>query len=175
MLLSDAGAVHSSRRAYRPGRASWQVIKPQPLNTGEDEATWQRQRSALNAVGSPRTFDWGVSAGVIGGAKPIAPNVILSEKASDKKANEPPVLGAVPGRQTKGKSTLWEKPGGMSDADFGAKNPTNVRPMPNGEGGRIGTLPDGRTVVVRPDSSDKHRPTLAIQDGKRADKVRYGP
>lgn len=70
-------------------------------------------------------------------------------------------------------TTQWEKAGGMpeADADFDNLQPTDVRDRPGG--GRIGQLPEGKTVIVRPDSSDG-RPTLEIQSGKKYDKVRYG-
>lgn len=45
----------------------------------------------------------------------------------------------------------------------------NVRDIP---GGKVGTLPDGRTVNVRTKSSDG-RPTLEIYDGKNSTKIRY--
>lgn len=84
-----------------------------------------------------------------------------------------PVPGATPGRETKGRTTQWEKPGGMpeADRDFDNLRPSDVRDLPNG--GRVGQLPDGRTIIVRPDSSDG-RPTLEIQNGKNKEKVRYG-
>jgi hypothetical protein len=88
-------------------------------------------------------------------------------------SKEPPVPGATPGRDTKGRSEQWEKPGDMDDAnkDFDDKAPQDVRPMP--DGGRMGVLPDGRRINVRPNSSDG-RPTLEIQSGKSRVKVRYG-
>jgi hypothetical protein len=89
-------------------------------------------------------------------------------------APEPPVPDATPGRETKGRTTQWEKGGGMdqADRDFDSLNPQNVKPLP--DGGRRGTLDGGRNVNVRPDSSDG-RPTLEIQNGRNRDKVRYGP
>jgi len=97
----------------------------------------------------------------------------MQEKGLIAASTEPPVPGATPGRNTKGATTQWEKPGGMVDADrdFDARHPENVQPLPGG--GRVGDLPDGRKIVVRPHSTDG-RPTLEIQDGKRRDKVRYG-
>ncbi len=94
-----------------------------------------------------------------------------NESTTDK---DPPVPDAAPGRETKGRTTQWEKDGGMgqADKDFDAKNPKGVVPLP--DGGRKGTLDDGRTIVVRPNSTEG-RPTLEIQDGKRRDKVRYSP
>jgi hypothetical protein len=88
---------------------------------------------------------------------------------------ESPVPDATPGRETKGRSTLWEKPGGMpeADRDFDRLSPGGVRDLPNG--GRVGTLPDGRTIIVRPDSTDGGRPTVEIQSGKNREKVRYNP
>ena len=86
---------------------------------------------------------------------------------------EPPVPDATPGRKTRGPTSQWTKPGGMAEADrdFDDKHPENVRPPPGG--GRVGVLPDGRKIIVRPDSSDG-RPTLEIQDKSRYIKVRYG-
>jgi hypothetical protein len=88
-------------------------------------------------------------------------------------ATEPPVVGATRGRETKGQTTQWEKDGGMDEAnnDFDQMNPSNVIQIP--DGGRVGSLPDGRRIVVRPNSQDG-RPTLEIQNGKKRDKVRYG-
>ena len=87
---------------------------------------------------------------------------------------EPPVPGATPGDKTKGRTTQWENDGSMDEAnrDFDAKGPKDVVPLP--DGGRRGTLPDGRQINVRPDSTDG-RPTLEIQNGKSRDKVRYNP
>ena len=105
-------------------------------------------------------------------------NIIVSaasgEGAETPTVKEPPVPGATPGRETKGRTTQWDKGGGMDEAnrDFDAKGPKDVVPLP--DGGRRGTLPDGRQINVRPDSSGKV-PTLEIQDGKSRDKVRYGP
>ncbi len=100
--------------------------------------------------------------------------LILSEGADSSSDTEPPVPGATPGRETKGRTTQWDKGGGMDEAnrDFDAKGPKDVVPLP--DGGRRGTLPDGRQINVRPDSSGG-LPTLEIQDGKNRDKVRYGP
>lgn len=86
---------------------------------------------------------------------------------------EPPVPNATPGRETRGRTTPWEKDGGQgqADRDFDGLGPKDVQPLP--DGGRRGTLPDGRNVNVRPDSTDG-RPTVEIQGpGKNRDKVRY--
>jgi RHS repeat-associated protein len=88
---------------------------------------------------------------------------------------EPPVPGATQGEKTGGGTRTWEKPGGFDEAnkDFDKMNPSNVDDKGNDV--RVGTLEDGRRVIVRPDSSDG-RPTIEIQrpDGKRAgDKIRY--
>jgi len=78
---------------------------------------------------------------------------------------------ANPGRVTKGKTTQWNKTGGMEQAldDFGNLGVTDIKDIP---GGKVGKLPDGRTVNVRTKSSDG-RPTLEIFDGKSSTKIRY--
>ncbi|HZH15385.1 MAG TPA: RHS repeat-associated core domain-containing protein [Archangium sp.] len=93
--------------------------------------------------------------------------------ADGSKSLDDILADATPGRETKGRTIQWEIPGGAenANADFDALRPTGVKDIPNG--GRIGYLNDGRTVIVRPDSSDG-RPTLEIQDGKKRIKIRYG-
>lgn len=87
-------------------------------------------------------------------------------------SGDPPVPGATPGRATSGRTSQWESSGGFDQAnkDFDNLNPTDVKDYGNGV--RVGTLPDGRTAVVRPTSSGERRPTLEIQ-GLRPIKVRY--
>ncbi len=84
----------------------------------------------------------------------------------------PPVPDATSGEKTRGPTTQWVKPGGMAEADrdFDDMHPKDVRPL--AKGGRVGELPDGRMIVVRPYSKGG-RPTLEIQDGRKRSKVRY--
>ncbi len=90
--------------------------------------------------------------------------------------------GAKTGSGTKGKTAQFEKIGDYNDAvkDFHSLKPTNVTNVNISSGGTglKGTLPDGRTVIVRPTSKGaKTRPTLEIQGGinggKGLTKVRY--
>lgn len=79
---------------------------------------------------------------------------------------------ATPGRETKGKTDQYEKTGGYDQAveDFDSLGAKDVKDIPSG---KTGTLPDGRNVKVRVDSSNG-RPTLEImnKNGTRT-KVRY--
>ncbi|MCP4677685.1 MAG: RHS repeat-associated core domain-containing protein, partial [Deltaproteobacteria bacterium] len=81
---------------------------------------------------------------------------------------------AKPGRKTTGRTTQFEKEGGELEAnqDFDSiVVPGSIDDQ--GDGTRIGMTQDGKTVIVRPDSTEG-RPTLEIQDGKKYTKIRYG-
>lgn len=83
----------------------------------------------------------------------------------------------TPGRETKGKTSQHVRPGGMDQAntDFDSMKPTNVKQINTKAGaGRTGTLPDGRSVTVRPGSSDG-RPTLEVRNpaNGRGHEIRY--
>ncbi|HAQ41166.1 MAG TPA: hypothetical protein DCM73_10270, partial [Clostridiales bacterium] len=74
--------------------------------------------------------------------------------------------GATAGRVTKGKTNQYVKPGDFNSAskEFDSLNPSNVKNINTSYGqGKTGTLPDGRTVTVRPGSTDG-RPTLEIRN-----------
>ncbi len=76
-----------------------------------------------------------------------------------------------------GVSTVFEKPECTQEGlelDFYRLKPTNIRLQINKAGlpVLIGTLPDGRTITARVDSSDG-RPTLELQDGILRTKIRY--
>ncbi|HAF2130399.1 TPA: hypothetical protein G9F27_004688 [Salmonella enterica] len=75
------------------------------------------------------------------------------------------------GNETAGRSKLFERTGGSNAAnkEFDALSPSEIKDIP---GGRVGKLPDGRTVIVRERSTDG-RPTLEIQSGKNRIKFRY--
>lgn len=75
------------------------------------------------------------------------------------------------GNETTGRSKLFERTGGSNAAnkEFDALSPSEIKDIP---GGRVGKLPDGRTVIVRERSTDG-RPTLEIQSGKNRIKFRY--
>jgi RHS repeat-associated protein len=94
---------------------------------------------------------------------------------SHSEKNSCPIPGVTPLPDTKGRTKQFEKPGGYDQAneDFDqVREPGETKTLP--DGGRVGRLPDGRPVVVRPNSSDG-RPTVEIQSGKNRVKVRYGP
>jgi len=85
------------------------------------------------------------------------------------------IAGSRRGRQTMGRTRQFDRHGGVSqaNADFDALGPRDVRSIPNG--GRVGTLPDGRTVVVRPSSGrgGSGPPTLEVQWGRNRIKFRF--
>lgn len=97
---------------------------------------------------------------------------------------ESPIPDAVPHPtepRTGSGTRQWVKPGDFGTAvdDFDNLNPTNVRPITGGKGagGKVGILPDGRTINVRP-NSDSGEPTIEIGGTpgvRKPDKVRYQP
>ncbi|TDX51134.1 RHS repeat domain-containing protein [Orenia marismortui] len=95
------------------------------------------------------------------------------EEGNDGECVDDLLEGAEPGRETKGKTEQWEKPGGLEQAeeDFDSLELDGVRDIPVG---KLGTLPDGRRVNVRNKSSDG-RPTLEIYNPNngRKIKIRY--
>ncbi len=84
---------------------------------------------------------------------------------------------AAPGNKTKGPSQQWVKKGDISTAEKDFKNlqPKNVKPIQTQYGpGKTGTLTDGKTVTVRPGSSEGS-PTVEIRNplNNRGLEVRY--
>lgn len=135
----------------------FQIIKDK---AGKTVASWSKEKngwvdSAENWIGD----NWN--------------SIVLWAKGeSTSQAVDNVLKDATPGRETKGKTTQYEKSGGYEQAvnDFDSLGVENVKEI---EGGKVGQLPDGRSVNVRVDSSDG-RPTLEImnKNGTRT-KVRY--
>lgn len=76
------------------------------------------------------------------------------------------------GKETKGRTTQYEKSGGFDKAisDFDSLKPQNVQNRGNNT--ITGDLSDGRKANVRSQSKDG-RPTLEIQHGNKQTKIRY--
>ena len=106
-----------------------------------------------------------------------SPSTAGQPEPSDGTSIDDLVGNSSPGRATKGPTDQYDRPGGFDDAqgDFNSLNPSNVRPAANNPDVQIGTLADGRTVTVRPTSSDG-RPTSELYNPTtgRSIKIRYG-
>jgi len=86
------------------------------------------------------------------------------------------IKGSKLGGKTKGRTRQFDRSGGFGQAnkDFDALGPINVKDIDTPFGsGRRGTLPDGRSVNVRPGSSNGGPSTLEIQQGKNRIKFRF--
>jgi RHS repeat-associated protein len=122
----------------------------------------------------------GITVGDLGIGAAIGGAMLGLDRMLNDAAPEPPVPGAIPHSEdpvTGSGTRQWEKPGTAEDADrdFDACRPSNVQDK--GRGVRVGTLPNGDRIIVRPDSGSG-QPTIEVQrpDGRRSrDKVRYGP
>ena len=84
---------------------------------------------------------------------------------------------AIPGNKTKGPTKQWIKKGGLSKAEKDFKNlqPKNVKIIKTQYGsGKTGELSDGRSITVRPGSSEGS-PTIEIRNpnNKKGIEVRY--
>jgi hypothetical protein len=88
-----------------------------------------------------------------------------------KKKIENILKDTIPGRETSGKAKQYIKNGCYKDAikDFESLGPSNIRKI-QGKEGMIGTLPDGRIINVRIDSTYK-TPTLEIQPVEGSSKI----
>lgn len=94
--------------------------------------------------------------------------------APPKADDQCPVPGTTIEDKTSTGTEIRNKPGDFDEAnkDFDDLSLTGVKPLRNNPKGRVGTLPDGRKVVVRPNSDDG-RPTIEIQSKPKI-KIRYG-
>ncbi|WP_068786947.1 RHS repeat-associated core domain-containing protein [Paenibacillus phocaensis] len=131
---------------------------------------WRKDQGTINGIIALITG--GIGRGpkkTVGVKKPVKGTG--NGASSSIKSVDDILEGASPGRATKGKATQYGKSGGYNQAldDFNSMGVTEVKDIP---GGKVGKLPDGRTVNVREKSSDG-RPTLEIYDGKKSTKIRY--
>ena len=88
-----------------------------------------------------------------------------------------PIPGTIPDRVSGGGTDVRWKHGDQetADSDFDNLNPSDVKTVIKKDGSRVrvGTLPGGKTVVVRPSEAG---PTIELQWGGRSRiEVKYGP
>ena len=92
-----------------------------------------------------------------------------------------PIPGATPSAdpETGSGTRQWDKLGDFDDANNDFDNYPGVTGIEDkGDGIRVGTLPNGDRIIVRPKSSADNKPTIQIQrpDGRRSKhKIRYCP
>ena len=168
-------STDSVKLALGPGAGGYGSSRPNMPDlpgyetTGQRLARWLSEN--LSPSGAIRGFGIAMEQvqSALGG-----PSESLSSGGTNSGVKAP-VSGATQGDDTGRGTRIWTKPGGLDEAnkDFDKMNPSNV--ANKGNGVRVGTLEDGRRVIVRPNSSDG-RPTIEIQrpNGRRADdKIRY--
>jgi len=114
------------------------------------------------------------------GGLPTLPYVLQQDGddgAGGTKSVDDLIEDSTPGEDTSGRTDQFDKSGGFDQAneDFDALGPSDVQDIDTDFGpGRSGTLPGGRTAVVRPGSKGSaNKPTLEIQKGKKRIKFRY--
>jgi RHS repeat-associated protein len=184
----ESGLFYNYFRSYDPRTGRYPQPDPISLNGGWNRF-WYVRGNPLS-YSDPRglcpmclalpVLGGGITLGDLGIGAAIGGAMLGLDRMFNGAAPEPPIPGAVPHRDdpvTGSGTRQWEKPGTVEDADrdFDACSPANVQDK--GKGIRVGTLPNGDRIIVRPDS-DSGQPTIEIQrpDGRRSrDKVRYGP
>ncbi|MFZ1827467.1 MAG: hypothetical protein WAW42_01580 [Candidatus Competibacteraceae bacterium] len=130
----------------------------------------------LLPAASPAVAALGQAAIALTGGLALAVGIDAAINANNNAGDAlPPIPDAKGGEKSNTGTRQWEKPGDFGDAnnDFDNLRPTGVQDK--GEGVRVGKLPNGDRVIVRPTSSDG-QPTIEIQrpDGKRSKhKTRY--
>lgn len=101
----------------------------------------------------------------------------ITEQVKPENAIDQILEGAQAGRETKGKTTQYEKEGGFqqTEKDFESLNSQNVKDIKTDYGtGRTGKLENGQQATSRPGSTDG-RPTLEIRNpqNKKGIEIRY--
>lgn len=195
------GLVRFGARDYDPRTARWTAKDPIRFSAGDPSLYNYVAGDPVNfkdSSGLQVAIPAGSGAGVVGGVGGYRPDAGGGKSGYDVVRDiftpspnqsfipdwmrniiraEPPVPDATGGEKSNTGTRQWEKPGTFDDAnrDFDNMQPSSVEDK--GDGVRVGELPNGDRVIVRPDSSDG-RPTIEIQrpDGKRSrDKIRYCP
>jgi RHS repeat-associated protein len=166
------GLVRFGARDYDPGTGRWTAKDPIRFDGG------------LNLYGYAGNdpvnyFDPNGYIAKLCGKALLKAGEFLSKKLfkKGKKSVNDILKDKKPGRKTKGKTEQHIGQGGLKEAnkDFDALHPNNVRNIDTNYGpGRTGTLSDGRTVTIRPGSTDG-RATLEIRNPKtgRGKEIRF--
>jgi RHS repeat-associated protein len=166
----DTGLVRFGARDYDPETGRWTAKDPILFAGGDanlygyvknDPVNWIDSSGLAPCLYCHQIPDW------------LNPDPYKSEPI------EAPIPGAVPSPEpvTGTGTRQWDKNGGFDDANTDFDNSGVTGAEDKGGGVRVGTLPNGDRIIVRPNSSSG-KPTIEIQrpDGKRAkDKIRYCP
>ncbi|SMG11529.1 hemagglutinin repeat-containing protein [Cedecea sp. NFIX57] len=135
---------------------------------GDDKGQPNIGKDVANATDKEKADIGGTGSGTPGG---WGPQDEENARNGQKETVDDLISSSSKGQETTGRSKLFERTGGNNAAnkEFDSLAPTEIKEIP---GGRVGKLPDGRTVIVRERSTDG-RPTLEIQSGKNRIKFRY--
>ncbi|MGC6390114.1 VENN motif pre-toxin domain-containing protein, partial [Ewingella sp. S1.OA.A_B6] len=146
------------------------ITDGQSIVDGRDEAAKSRDPNvAKDLTDAGKAELGGTGSGTPGG---WGPEDEENARSGEQKTTVDDLMSSSSkGQKTTGRSKLFERTGGSDAAnkEFDSLTPTEIKDIP---GGRVGKLPDGRTVIVRERSTDG-RPTLEIQSGKSRMKFRY--
>jgi len=182
LVFADHVVQHQERmfqaQDYNPLKADWEENGAPPMGTGagRNEQTGtgdtQAQNSSDQSTNAQQQQEQQTQGVVMSNAQSgeqTKPESAASEITFDD------VFGnATPGRKTKGKTEQRELPGTLDDANGlfdGVVDPESVKGI---DGGRTGTLPDGRPINVRDgETGTSGKPTVEVQEGKNKKKIRF--